>query len=119
MLPVLKNIEFNHDLDKGNFFLIAGPCVVESKELVYSVAERIKNITEKLKIPFIFKGSYRKANRTKIDSFSGIGDDVALKILKSVKDYLKIPVLTDIHSVEEAIIAAQYVDILQIGRAHV
>ena len=78
MLPVLKNIEFNQDLDKGNFFLIAGPCVVESKELVYSVAEKIKNITEKLKIPFIFKGSYRKANRTKIDSFSGIGDDVAL-----------------------------------------
>lgn len=114
MLPVLKNIEFSKNHDKGNFFLIAGPCVVESKELVYSVAEKVKNITEKLKIPYIFKASYRKANRTKIDSFSGIGDEVALKILKSVKDYLKIPILTDIHSVEDAEIAAQYVDILQI-----
>lgn len=114
MLPVLKNVEFNKDLDKGNFFLIAGPCITESKELVISIAEKVKNITEKLKIPYIFKASYRKANRTKMDSFSGIGDTRALKILKSVKDYLKIPVLTDIHSVEEAAIAAQYVDILQI-----
>jgi len=114
MLPALKNVEFNKDFDKGNFFLIAGPCITESKEIVYSIAEKVKNITEKLKIPYIFKASYRKANRTKLDSFSGIGDTAALKILKSVKDYLKIPVLTDIHSVEEGEIAAQYVDILQI-----
>jgi len=114
MLPALTNIEFNKNRDKGSFFLIAGPCVVENKEIVYSIAEKIKEITERLKIPYIFKASYRKANRTKDDSFSGIGDQAALDILKSVKDYLKIPVLTDIHSVEEALIAAKYVDILQI-----
>ena len=93
---------------------MAGPCVVESEELVFSVAEEVKKITDKLKVPYIFKSSYRKANRTKVDSFSGIGDEKALNILGRVRSELQIPVVTDIHSADEAAMAAEFVDILQI-----
>jgi len=107
-LPYIKN------LDNNNFFLLAGPCVVENEALVYDVASRIKEITGKLKIPFVFKSSYRKANRSKIDSFAGIGDVKALEILLKVKNDLHVPVVTDIHAAHEAGLAAQYVDMLQI-----
>ncbi|MCK5822827.1 MAG: 3-deoxy-8-phosphooctulonate synthase [Bacteroidales bacterium] len=107
-LPYIKN------LDSNNFFLLSGPCVVESEEIVFETAQRIKEITDRLKIPFIFKASYRKANRSRLDSFAGIGDEKALNILKNVKETLKIPIVTDIHTEEEATLAAKYVDILQI-----
>jgi 2-dehydro-3-deoxyphosphooctonate aldolase (KDO 8-P synthase) len=99
----------------GNpFVLIAGPCVIENKELIMTTASRIKEITSELKIPFVFKSSYKKANRTSGDSFAGIGDEEALKILAEVKTIFNLPVITDIHTVAEAEMAAQYVDILQI-----
>ena len=107
-LPYIKN------LDSKNFFLLSGPCVVESEEIVFETAQTIKEITDRLKIPFIFKASYRKANRSRLDSFAGIGDEKALNILKNVKETLKIPIVTDIHTEEEAAMAAKYVDILQI-----
>ena len=100
--------------NSGNFFLIAGPCVVESEENVFEIACTIKEMTDRLQIPFIFKASYRKANRSRLDSFSGIGDIKALEIIKKVKDRLNIPVLTDVHTAEECALAAQYVDVLQI-----
>lgn len=96
------------------FVLITGPCVVENREVILSTAEKIVNITTKLRIPYIFKSSYRKANRTSVNSFTGIGDEKALMILKEVKEKFNIPVLTDVHSVEEVKMAAQVVDILQI-----
>jgi 2-dehydro-3-deoxyphosphooctonate aldolase (KDO 8-P synthase) len=98
----------------GNFFLMAGPCAIEGEAMAMEIAEKILGITNKLEIPFIFKGSYRKANRSRLDSFTGIGDMEALEILKKVGERFNIPTLTDIHSAEEAAIAAQYVDILQI-----
>lgn len=100
--------------DSPNFFLIAGPCVVEGRDMALEIAEKIKGITDKLNIPYIFKASYRKANRTKLDSFTGIGDELALGILKEVGDTFDIPTVTDIHESEEAALAAQYVDVLQI-----
>lgn len=100
--------------ETDNFILIAGPCVVEGEGVVLEIAEHLVKLSEKYKIPYIFKASYRKANRSKIDSFTGIGDLNALKILAEVKKRFAIPVITDIHSPEEAAIAAQYVDILQI-----
>lgn len=100
--------------DKGNFFLIAGPCVVENREMPLEIASLIKEITTRLEIPFIFKASYRKANRSRQDSFSGIGDIEALESIAKVKDQLSLPVITDIHSAQEAEFAARYVDILQI-----
>lgn len=100
--------------DSGNFFLIAGPCVVEGEELVMRVASEVIAMTSRLKIPYIFKASYRKANRSRIDSFTGIGDERGLEILAKVKSHFGIPVLTDVHSPEEADLAAQYVDVLQI-----
>ena len=100
--------------DKNNFFLIAGPCVVESEELVNEVFRKVKFITDKLNIPFIFKSSYRKANRSSINSFTGIGDDLALKILKTSSEKYDLPVITDIHTEEEAFKAAEFVDALQI-----
>lgn len=105
--------QFKHT-DSGNFFLIAGPCVVESEQNVFEIACTIKAICEKLQIPYIFKASYRKANRSRIDSFTGIGDIKALEIIKKVKDQLNIPVLTDVHTAKECALAAQYVDVLQI-----
>ncbi|MFC2113151.1 3-deoxy-8-phosphooctulonate synthase [Bacteroidota bacterium] len=107
-LPLLKNT------DSGQFFLIAGPCVVEDEALCFKVAEKVSEICDRLRIPYIFKASYRKANRSRADSFSGIGDLAALDILRKIRNHLKLPVLTDIHSPDEASIAAEYVDILQI-----
>lgn len=100
--------------DTNNFLLIAGPCVVESEKIVFETAEQILKISQKYRIPFIFKSSYRKANRSKIDSFSGIGDLKALKILSEVRKKLSVPVITDIHNPEEAELASTYVDVLQI-----
>lgn len=97
-----------------NFFLLAGPCVIEGEEMALQIAEQLLNITSKLQIPFVFKGSYRKANRSRLDSFTGIGDLKALEILKKLSEKFDIPVVTDIHETHEAEIAAQYVDILQI-----
>ena len=111
MLSKINNLQHQRS---GNFFLIAGPCVIENEKISMEIAEKTLNICNKLEIPFIFKGSYRKANRSRIDSFTGIGDMEALSILKKVGEKFNIPTLTDIHSVEEASIAAQYVDVLQI-----
>ena len=98
----------------GNFFLLAGPCVIEGEEMAMRIAERVVNITDTLKIPYIFKGSYRKANRSRLDSFMGIGDEKALKILKKVHDTFVLPPVPAIHSADEATMAAEYVDVLQI-----
>jgi len=111
MLAKINNLQHNNS---GNFFLMAGPCAIESEDMAMKIAERIFHICNKLEIPFIFKGSYRKANRSRLDSFTGIGDMEALTILKKVGDKLNIPTLTDIHTAEEAAIAAKYVDVLQI-----
>ena len=100
--------------DSGNFFLIAGPCVVENENVCDTVADHIMKLSAKYSLPYIFKASYKKANRSKLDSFTGIGDKEALDILKKIKTKFKIPVLTDIHTPEEAYFAAGYVDILQI-----
>ena len=98
----------------GNFLLMAGPCVIESEEMAMQIASHIVALTERLHIPYIFKGSYRKANRSRIDSFTGIGDEKALAILRKVSERFDIPVVTDIHTPEEAAMAAPYVDVLQI-----
>ncbi|GEO06888.1 2-dehydro-3-deoxyphosphooctonate aldolase [Adhaeribacter aerolatus] len=103
----------NHK-NSGNFFLMAGPCAIESEEMALEIAEKIKKITDRLQIPYIFKGSYRKANRSRIDSFTGIGDEKALKILQKVGAAFEVPTITDIHETEEAAMAAEYVDVLQI-----
>ena len=107
-LPYIKHI------GSGNFFLIAGPCVVESEENCFEIAEKLMAITDKLQIPYIFKASFKKANRSKLDSFTGIGDEEALQIIAKVKETLKVPVVTDIHTEKDAEMAAKYVDILQI-----
>lgn len=111
MIDKIKNIK---NLESGNFFLIAGPCAIEGEEMAFQIAEKILEITNKLKIPFIFKGSFKKANRSRIDSFTGIGDEKALNILKKVGEKLNIPTTTDIHEIKDANLAANYVDILQI-----
>ncbi len=103
-----------NDLSSSQFFLIAGPCVVESEDLCHEIASSIKDIASKLGIKYIFKASYRKANRSRLDSFTGIGDEKALKIIADIKDKYNLPVTTDIHSAEEAAMAAEYVDIIQI-----
>ncbi len=100
--------------DSGNFFLLAGPCAIEGEEMALNIAETILKITNKLEIPFIFKGSFKKANRSRIDSFTGIGDEKALKILRKVSETFNIPTVTDIHERSDAAMAAQYVDVLQI-----
>jgi len=113
-------MQFLHDLfqhqsyDKKNFFLIAGPCVVESEELVMEVADKVSGICRNLGIPYVFKASYRKANRTSASSFTGIGDDSGLSLIKKVGDTYKLPTTSDIHAHDEAAPAAKYVDILQI-----
>src|ERR1700748_609200 len=113
-------MQFLHDLfkdqsyDKKNFFLIAGPCVVESEELVMEVADKVSGICRNLGIPYIFKASYRKANRTSASSFTGIGDDSGLELIKKVGDTYRLPTTSDIHAHDEAAPAAQFVDILQI-----
>ena len=100
--------------DKNNFFLIAGPCAIENEETPFKIAEKLIQITDKLGIPFIFKGSFKKANRSRIDSFSGIGDEKALKILGKIAETFDLPVTTDIHESTDAAMAAEYVDVLQI-----
>jgi 2-dehydro-3-deoxyphosphooctonate aldolase (KDO 8-P synthase) len=107
-IPQLQHINSN------NFFLLAGPCAIEGEEMALRIAEKVLEITDKLKIPYVFKGSFKKANRSRIDSFSGIGDEKALKILRKVSETFKIPTVTDIHEVSDAAMAAEYVDILQI-----
>ncbi|MGL5262606.1 MAG: 3-deoxy-8-phosphooctulonate synthase [Bacteroides sp.] len=107
-IPKLKHTQSN------NFFLMAGPCAIEGEEMAMQIAETIVKITDKLQIPYIFKGSYRKANRSRIDSFTGIGDEKALKILKKIGDTFDVPTVTDIHTAQEAQLAAPYVDVLQI-----
>ncbi len=108
------NIKDLRNTDSGNFFLLAGPCVIEGEEMALRIAERVVKMTDQLRIPYVFKGSYRKANRSRLDSFMGIGDEKALKILKKVSDTFGVPTVTDIHSAEEAAMAAEYADVLQI-----
>lgn len=110
----MKMIDILKPASQGQFFLLAGPCVIEGEEMAMRIAEHVLGITSRLGIPYVFKGSYRKANRSRIDSFTGIGDEKALKILHKVHEEFSIPVVTDIHTPDEADMAAQYVDILQI-----
>lgn len=114
MQAFLEELFRDQSCKKDNFFLLAGPCVVESKELVIEVAEKVSAICKRLAIPYVFKASYRKANRTSASSFTGLGDEKALQILQKVKTDLGLPIVTDIHSPEEADMAASVVDILQI-----
>ncbi len=109
-MELYKKLKDNSD----NFFLMAGPCVIENEQMPFEICERLKEICERLDIELIFKASYRKANRSRIDSFSGIGDEKALKILGEIREKYQVPVVTDIHSAQEAEMAAEYVDILQI-----
>ena len=111
MINNLSQIKYS---ESGNFFLMAGPCAIEGEDMAMRIAEKVVQITDKLQIPYIFKGSYRKANRSRIDSFTGIGDENALKILARINREFGIPTVTDIHAAEEAEMAAQYVDVLQI-----
>ena len=104
----------NQQYNKNNFFLIAGPCITEGEEIVMEIGEKVSSICKRLEIPFIFKASYRKANRTSASSFTGIGDEAALKLIKKVGKKFNVPTTTDIHAHEEASIAAEYVDVLQI-----
>jgi 2-dehydro-3-deoxyphosphooctonate aldolase (KDO 8-P synthase) len=106
--------DFLKGLRTDRFFLLAGPCVIEDESSPLFIAETLKNICQKLDIPLVFKGSYRKANRSRLDSFTGIGDEKALKVLQRIGKEFELPVVTDIHAAEEAAMAAEYVDILQI-----
>ncbi|WOI21596.1 3-deoxy-8-phosphooctulonate synthase [Nonlabens ulvanivorans] len=107
-IPQIKHV------DADNFFLLAGPCAIEGEDMALRIAEKVVKITDKLNIPYVFKGSFKKANRSRIDSFTGIGDEKALKILRKVSETFKVPTVTDIHEVSDAAMAAEYVDILQI-----
>ena len=111
MIQYLDNIKHK---GSQNFFLIAGPCAIESEDMAMFIAEKIVKLSDKYQIPYIFKGSFKKANRSRIDSFTGIGDEKALQILKKVGEKFDIPTTTDIHENEHAALAAQYVDVLQI-----
>src|ERR1700754_923673 len=113
-MEFLHQLFQNQSYDKNSFFLIAGPCVVESEELVMEVADKVSGICRNLGIPYVFKASYRKANRTSAGSFTGIGDDSGLELIKKVGDTYKLPTTSDIHAHDEAAPAAKYVDILQI-----
>ena len=113
MIDNVKNT-LNQVLNGERLFLLAGPCAVENESITLKTAEHLVNITQRLGIPFVFKASYRKANRTKLSSFTGIGDEKALKILAKVKKEFHVPVVTDIHAASEAQMAANYVDVLQI-----
>jgi 2-dehydro-3-deoxyphosphooctonate aldolase (KDO 8-P synthase) len=110
----LLDLFANQQYSKNNFFLIAGPCITESEEIVMEIAEKVSAICKRLEIPYIFKASYRKANRTSANSFTGIGDEASLKIIQKVGQTFSIPTTTDIHAHEEAAMAAEYVDVLQI-----
>ncbi|WP_179317579.1 3-deoxy-8-phosphooctulonate synthase [Winogradskyella undariae] len=107
-IPKLKHT------DSDNFFLLCGPCAIEGEDMALRIAEKVIKITDKLEIPYIFKGSFKKANRSRIDSFTGIGDEKALKILRKVSETFDVPTVTDIHEVSDAAMAAEYVDVLQI-----
>jgi len=107
----MKNLKHT---DSNNFFLLSGPCAIEGEDMALRIAEKIVAITDKLKIPYVFKGSFKKANRSRIDSFTGIGDEKALKILQKVSRTFGVPTVTDIHTEEDAAKAAEYVDVLQI-----
>lgn len=107
----MMNLDY---LKSDNFFLLAGPCVIEGEEMALRIAEHMKKLTDKLGIPYVFKGSYRKANRSRVDSFTGIGDEKALRILKKVGETFGIPTVTDVHETHECALAAEYVDVLQI-----
>ncbi|MBV7441298.1 3-deoxy-8-phosphooctulonate synthase [Weeksellaceae bacterium TAE3-ERU29] len=111
MIKSLPNIKYT---DSGNFFLIAGPCAIENDKTPFEIAEKIVKITDELKIPYIFKGSFKKANRSRIDSFTGIGNEKALKIIQKVGEEFGVPTTTDIHESSDAYLAAEYVDVLQI-----
>ncbi len=108
LIPRLKNTQTN------NFFLLAGPCAIEGEDMALRIAEKVIKITDKLEIPYVFKGSFKKANRSRIDSFTGIGDEKALKILRKVSETFDVPTVTDIHEVSDATKAAEFVDVLQI-----
>ncbi len=115
MLPkYLQELFKNQSYNSNNFFLIAGPCVVESEELIMEVAEKVSAICKRLEIPYIFKASYRKANRTSASSFTGLGDDIALQLIKNTGEKYNLPTITDVHAHDECATAAQYVDALQI-----
>lgn len=114
MEKFLRDLFISQQADQDNFFLMAGPCVVESEEMVMHIAAKVSGICQALRIPYIFKASYRKANRTSGSSFTGIGDEAALKILQKVRTTYALPVVTDIHTAEEAALAAAYTDVLQI-----
>ncbi len=114
MEKYLKDLFAQQIYDENNFFLMAGPCVVESEEMIMSIAEKVSGICKNLGIPYIFKASYRKANRTSGTSFTGLGDDVAMKMLQNTGKKFSLPIVTDIHSPEEAAKAAEFVDVLQI-----
>ncbi|MEO5789764.1 MAG: 3-deoxy-8-phosphooctulonate synthase [Gelidibacter sp.] len=107
-VPKLKHIDAN------NFFLLCGPCAIEGEDMALRIAEKVVTITDNLQIPYVFKGSFKKANRSRIDSFTGIGDEKALKILRKVSETFDIPTVTDIHEISDALMAAEYVDVLQI-----
>jgi len=108
LIPQIKHTKSN------NFFLLSGPCAIEGEDMALRIAEKIFSITNTLEIPYIFKGSFKKANRSRVDSFTGIGDEKALKILQKVSQTFGVPTVTDIHEVSDAALAAQYVDVLQI-----
>ena len=108
LIPKIKHTQAN------NFFLLAGPCAIEGEDMAFRIAEKVVTITDILQVPYIFKGSFKKANRSRIDSFTGIGDEKALKILKKVSETFDIPTVTDIHEIKDASLAAEYVDVLQI-----
>ena len=114
MKKFLKDLFSNQSYDENNFFLIAGPCVVESEEIVMQIADKVSAISKNLGIPYVFKASYRKANRTSATSFTGIGNETALSIVKKAGEKYKLPTTSDIHAHEEAAVAARYIDILQI-----
>ncbi len=111
---MLLNVDKIKHADSKNFFLIAGPCAIENEETPFEIAEKVVELSNKFNIPYIFKGSFKKANRSRVDSFTGIGDEKALEIIKKVGEKYNIPTTTDIHEVEHAALAAQYVDVLQI-----
>ncbi|WP_308990866.1 3-deoxy-8-phosphooctulonate synthase [Mariniflexile litorale] len=107
-IPKIKHTNSN------NFFLLCGPCAIEGEDMALRIAEKVVSIADKLEIPFVFKGSFKKANRSRVDSFTGIGDEKALSILKKVSETFDVPTVTDIHEISDAALAAQYVDVLQI-----
>lgn len=114
IIMTLQDIPKIKHTDNNNFFLLCGPCAIEGEDMAYRIAEKVVSITDKLNIPYVFKGSFKKANRSRIDSFTGIGDENALEILAKVSEKFDVPTITDIHEVSDAAKAAQYVDVLQI-----